>query len=283
MPTGISNGSRKQRAARHVPAKPPKAISSPKLKKFLHELGAGACAVLMKYFHKVHSIERKAGAGIVTEADKAAEAYLMKKIFRNFPNSSIITEETGSHGSGSDLVWILDPLDGTTNYAHGFPAFCVSIGVYEQGEPRAGLIHLPIAREVYFAETGRGAFLNGKRLKVSKTDALLDSLLGTGFYYSTGEQLREEIEIFGRVQDKALGVRRTGSAATDLAYLAAGRYDAFWERGLAPWDVAAGFILVREAGGKITNYGGGETGIRDKEVVATNGRLHEPILKLIQG
>ncbi len=260
-----------------------KQVSSAKLKKALFELGDSAAAVLLKYFHKVKQIERKEGAGIVTEADKAAEAVLIKKIFKNFPQSSIITEETGMHGKGEELCWIIDPLDGTTNYAHGFPWFCVSIGVYENGNPRAGMIYHPLTKERFFAEVGKGAFLNGKRISVSKTSAMNDALLGTGFYYSTGEQLREELEIFRRVQDKSLGVRRPGSAAMDLAYVACGRYDGFWERGLSSWDVAAGFVLVTEAGGKISNYQGGKAGIQDKEVLATNGRLHESIIKIIRG
>lgn len=145
------------------------------------------------------------------------------------------------------------------------------------------MIYHPLTKERFFAEVGKGAFLNGKRISVSKTSAMKDALLGTGFYYTTGEQLREEIEVFRRVQDKALGVRRPGSAAMDLAYVACGRYDGFWERGLSSWDVAAGFILVSEAGGKVSNYKGQAAGIRDKEVVATNGRLHESILQIIQG
>lgn len=258
-----------------------KALSSAALKKFLFEIGDGAGKILLKHFQKVRRIERKVGAGIVTEADKNAEAYLIKTIFKKFPKSSIITEETGEHGKGSELVFVLDPLDGTTNYAHGFPWFCVSIGVYEDGKARAGLIYHPLGKERFFAETGKGAFLNGKRLQVSKTASLQDALLGTGFYYTTGEQLRDEIEIFRRVQDKALGVRRPGSAAMDLAYVACGRYDGFWERGLASWDVAAGLILVTEAGGKVTNYRGEAVGIHDGEVVATNGKLHGDILKLL--
>jgi len=258
------------------------ALSSARLKKFMVEIGDGAGAVLLKYFKKVKHIERKPNAGIVTEADKHAESYLIKKIFKQFPQSSIITEETGTHGANQELVFVLDPLDGTTNYAHGFPWFCVSIGVYEAGRPRAGLIYHPLTKERFFAETGKGAFLNGKRLRVSQTAALPDALLGTGFYYTTGKQLREEIEIFRRVQDKALGVRRPGSAALDLAYVASGRYDGFWERGLACWDVAAGMILVTEAGGKVSNYRGGAAGIQDAEIVATNGILHESILQLLQ-
>lgn len=259
------------------------ALSQAKLKKFLFELGDGASGVLLKHFRKVKNVERKKGAGIVTEADKNAESYLIKKIFREFPNSSIITEETGKHGDRSELCWVLDPLDGTTNYAHGFPWFCVSIGVYADGKPLAGLIDQPLTKERFYAHQGKGAFVNGKRLRVSKTRDLQDALLGTGFYYTTGEQLREEIEIFRRVQDKALGVRRPGSAALDLAYVASGRYDGFWERGLACWDVSAGFLLVQEAGGKVTGYRGQTVGMHDSEAVATNGLLHKPILNLLKG
>ncbi len=263
-------------------ANPSNALSSAALKKFVFELGDGAGAILLKHYRRIKHIERKVGAGIVTEADKNAESYLIKKIFRKFPNSSIITEETGEHGKGSELVWIIDPLDGTTNYAHGFPWFCVSIGVYQNGQPRAGLIYNPLTKERFFGETGKGAFLNGKRLSVSKTATLPDALLGTGFYYTTGGQLKDEIEIFRKVQDKALGVRRPGSAALDLAYVACGRYDGFWERGLASWDVAAGFILVSEAGGRLSNYQGKPCSVHDSEVVATNGKLHSSILSLLQ-
>ena len=252
------------------------------LKPFLLEVAEGAGAILRKYFLKVHQIERKAGAGIVTEADKFAEDYILKKIFSKFPKSSIITEESGEY-QGNDLVWYVDPLDGTSNYAHGFPWFCVSIGVYEGGKPKAGVIYHPINREMFFAETGRGAFLNGKRLQVSQTNQIEDSLLGTGFFYTTGDRLRADMHIFNRVQEKALGVRRPGSAALDLACVASGRYDGFWERGLKPWDLAAGYVLVTEAGGRVSGYSGQETTPLDAEVVATNGILHPQILKLIQG
>ncbi len=259
-----------------------RALSSASLKKFMVELGVGAGKVLLKYYQKKHTISRKEGAGIVTEADPAAERYLLRKIFKEFPQSAVITEETGQHGKGDELLWILDPLDGTTNYAHGFPWFCVSIGLHVHGQPRAGLIYQPLTKECFYAEKTKGAFLNGRRLKVSKTQDLKDALLGTGFYYTTGKQLSEEIEIFKRVQDKALGVRRPGSAALDLAYVAAGRYDGFWERGLSSWDVAAGFLLVTEAGGKISGYKGADVTPFDKEAVATNGRLHSAVLELIQ-
>jgi myo-inositol-1(or 4)-monophosphatase len=248
----------------------------------LHSTAIGAGRILTRYFEKVHHIERKAGAGIVTEADKFAEDFILKKILRKYPKSSIITEESGEFG-GDSLCWYIDPLDGTSNYAHGFPWFCVSIGVYEEGEARAGVIYHPITEEMFYAEAGQGAFLNRRRLRVSATAEIEDSLLGTGFFYTTGERLRADMEIFNRVQQKALGVRRPGSAALDLACVASGRYDGFWERGLKPWDTAAGFLLVREAGGTVTGYRGQQTTPLDAEIVATNGVLHDSILNLIQG
>lgn len=236
----------------------------------------------MKYFNKTRHVRVKKGAGIVTEADHASEAYLMKNIFRKFPKSSIITEESGQFAGSDSLQWIMDPLDGTSNYAHGFPYFCVSIGVLEQGKLKAGVIYNPILKETFFAGQGRGAFLNGKKIRVSKAKEIKSTLLGTGFYYSTGQRLREETEIFRRVNEEVLAVRRPGAAALDLAYVACGRYDGFWERGLAPWDVAAGWLLVEEAGGTLSGYDGKEAGIFDKNVVATNGKIHRSLVNIIR-
>lgn len=260
-----------------------KSLSSAKLKKFLCDLALGVGKIHLKYFGKVAYIDRKEGAGLVTEADHKSEKYALQKIFKNFPKSTIITEETGKHAGTGELVWILDPLDGTTNYAHGFPWFCVSIAVHENGKPRAGVIYQPLTKELFYAEKGRGATRNGKKITVSKTTELRDALLGTGFYYTTGKKLAEEVEIFRKVQDKSLGVRRPGSAAMDLAYMSCGIYDGFWERGLSSWDVAAGMILIEEAGGKVTDYRGNPTVVDSGELVATNGILHSPILGLIRG
>lgn len=257
-------------------------IPSAKLTRFLTDIAVGAGDVLLKYFHKVHRIEHKVGAGIVTEADKFAEDFLLKKIFRNFPDSSIITEESGEYKHGGPLTWVLDPLDGTTNYAHGFPWFCVSIGVLEAGRARAGAIYQPVSKELFLGEAGRGATLNGKRIRVSREKRLEHALLGTGFYYYKGELLRSEMEIFRRMNEAARGVRRPGSAALDLAMVASGRYDGFWERGLSSWDVAAGFLLVQEAGGRVTNYQGKKTSIFDGEALASNGRIHKRIVETIR-
>lgn len=251
-------------------------------KKFLYDAAEGAGKILLKHFGKIKNIEKKIGAGIVTEADKNAESHILSKIFRNFKDSSIITEESGEFKGDPGLMWIIDPLDGTSNYAHGFPWFSVSIGLYKNGKPHSGVVYHPILKEMFYAEKGKGAFLNDKRIHVSKEKSLEDALVGTGFYYSKAKALQEEMKIFSQLNEKCLGVRRPGSAALDLAQVASGRYDAFWEKGLSPWDVAAGFLLVEEAGGKITGYEGQRVSIFDKQVVASNGRLHDKMVDAIQ-
>jgi myo-inositol-1(or 4)-monophosphatase len=251
-------------------------------KKPLQELCFGAGDILLKYFGKRHRIVEKPGAGIVTEADKAAESFLVKQILRKFPESSIITEETGNYAGKSEWLWIIDPLDGTSNYAHGFPWFCVSLGLYRGKEAVAGAIYHPILKEFFFAERGKGSYLNGKRIKVSGCKEIKKALLGTGFYYSKKAQLAWEMKIFHRVNEYAQAVRRPGSAALDLACVAAGRFDGFWERGLSSWDVAAGYLLVEEAGGKITDYSGKKTDIFSGEVVASNKNLHSQLVQVIK-
>lgn len=248
---------------------------------FMQEIATGAGAILMKHFQKIHRIEKKPGAGIVTEADKNAEAYLLNKISRKYPNSSIITEESGEFRRDPGLMWVIDPLDGTTNYAHGFPWFCVSIGLWEDEKPRAGIVYNPVNKELFYAEAGKGATKNGKKIRVSSVKTLPDALLGTGFYYTRGDRLSAEMHIFSRVQEVALGVRRPGSAALDLAYVASGRYEGFWERGLSSWDVAAGIVLVQEAGGKISDYVGKPTNLFRQEIVASNGKVHKDLIGLI--
>jgi myo-inositol-1(or 4)-monophosphatase len=252
-----------------------------KLKKFLYDTAVGAGNVLMKYYHKAHSIKIKEGAGIVTEADHAAEAFVMKQIKKFYPQSDIITEESGEFLSEKSWCWIIDPLDGTSNYAHQFPSFCVSIGLHEDGEGKAGVIYHPILKELFYAEKGCGAYLNNKKISVSKISKVSQSLFGTGFYYSKGEPLRVETEIFRKMNEAALAVRRPGSAALDLAYVACGRYEGFWERGLSSWDVAAGFVLISEAGGKMSDYTGKPTDVFHKEVIASNGVVHNEMVSII--
>lgn len=256
-------------------------MSRLKWEKTLHGLCLGAGNVLMEYFGRRHQIEEKPGAGIVTEADKAAESHILKQIFKKFPESSIITEETGEYDGASSLLWVVDPLDGTSNYAHGFPWFCVSIGLYEGEKALAGGIYHPVLREFYFAEKGKGSYLNGKQISVSGCRTLSKALLGTGFYYSKKKQLAEEIKIFQKMNEVSQAVRRPGSAALDLASVACGRFDGFWERGLSSWDVAAGILLVEEAGGQITNYSGKTTDMFSREIVASNKKVHKELIKVI--
>ncbi len=247
---------------------------------FLKELALGAGSILMRYYSKPHRIKHKHNAGIVTEADRFAEDHIIKKIYRKYPESSIIAEESGESRGDNSLCWILDPLDGTSNYAHGFPWFCVSLGLHVEGKAYAGVIFQPISGEMFYTQAKRGAFLNGSRIHVSRESRISDSLLGTGFYYSKGRELREEIKVFHKANEIARAVRRPGSAALDLAFVACGRYDGFWERGLSPWDVAAGFLLVEEAGGIITDYRGRPISVFDREVVATNGKIHKRLLSV---
>lgn len=252
------------------------------MKRFLTELALSAGAIHLKYFRKPHRIKHKRGAGIVTEADRAAEDHLVKQIRRKFPRSSILTEETGSY-PGDDLLWIIDPLDGTTNYAHGFPWFCVSIGVWLNNQPLAGVVYNPVYRELFYAEKGKGAFFNRKRVFVSRVKRLEDALLGTGFYYNKGNRLRIETEVFRGVNEVAMGVRRPGAAALDLAYVASGFYDGFWERGLSPWDVAAGWCLIQEAGGTISDYHGLPSHFDNEEIIVSNGFIHRQLVSKIKG
>jgi myo-inositol-1(or 4)-monophosphatase len=258
-------------------------LPSTTLKPFMHRLGRGAGAILTKHYQKKHRIKYKPNAGIVTEADLEAEDFIIREIQKTFPHSSIVSEESGPIRRDDSLCWVIDPLDGTSNYAHRFGYFCVSIGLLENGALRAGLIHQPLNQDMYWAEKNQGAYLNGQRLRVSKTKRIRDSLLGTGFYYTTGSTLGKELEIFRRVQEKARAVRRPGSAALDLAMVASGVYDAFWERGLSSWDVAAGILLVEEAGGQVTNYRGKVAELEGREVLASNTLLHGTLMRLITG
>lgn len=260
----------------------------PELSAFLRTIAVGAGQILLKHFRKKLQIKKKPGAGIVTQADTASETYLLKQIKKQFPNSEIVTEETGVHRKeGSEYRWIMDPLDGTSNFAHGFPWFCVSIGVEKNGELIAGVIYHPCLNEVFWAVKGKGAFVedskgkNRKRLHVSGTKLIEDAMLGTGFYYFTGMELSQEVERFGRMSQKARAVRRPGAAALDMAYVACGRFDGFWERGLSAWDVAAGFVLISEAGGRVSDYAGKTATVDGAEVLASNGLMHDTLSQIL--
>ncbi len=250
--------------------------------KFLAETAVAAGKIHLKYFRKPHHVQTKKNAGIVTDADKASEAYILKKLSRNYKNSTIITEESGEFAGDRSLCWVIDPLDGTTNFAHGYPWFCVSIAAYSDGEPLAGAVYQPVSKELFLAERGKGTTLNGKRVHVSKTKKLEQGLLGTGLYYTCkGQALTKELKIFRRVSERVLGLRRAGAAALDLAYVACGRFDGYWQKGLSSWDVAAAYLLIEEAGGKVSGYRGQKTNIFAQEAVASNGKIHRSLVNLI--
>lgn len=208
----------------------------------------------------------------------------MKRLRKAFPDFAIVGEESGRSGGTADRdtpTWHVDPLDGTTNYAHGFPMYAVSIGLAIGDEPILGVVHGPSLRETWWGAKGQGAFMNKKRIQVSKRAVMSEALLATGFAYMTGPELQDAIERFRRVSTASRAVRRPGAAALDLAYLAMGVYDGFWECSLNSWDVCAGLALIREAGGEATNYTGGTFRFAEQELMTTNGLLHPDLLKLL--
>ena len=240
--------------------------------------------ILRKHFGRAR-VTLKGRANLLTQADLESQKAVLALIQRRFPDHDFLAEESQRKLTGAEYCWVVDPLDGTTNYAHGYPAFCVSIGLLRRGKPYVGGVYDPFRDEAFLAERGRGARLNGKRMKVSATPKLEDSLLITGFAYDRAERGRYYLEFFRRFMERCHDVRRSGSAALDLAWVAAGRADGFWEFKLSPWDVAAGRLLVEEAGGKVTDFAGKRWSaleIFGAQTLASNGRLHAAMLKLIK-
>jgi myo-inositol-1(or 4)-monophosphatase len=221
---------------------------------------------------------------LVTEVDHACEALIVGTLRRERPDDAVLAEE-GSGGDRADASWrwIVDPLDGTTNYAHGYPRFCVSIGVERAGERAVAVVYDPLLDEEYCAVRGAGATLNGRRIQVSERAALGEALVATGFAYDLRKSAEDNVDHFVAVVKRARALRRDGSAALDLAYVAAGRFDGFWELHLHPWDVAAGLLLVEEAGGRASDIAGAPAPRSGRECVASNGRIHEELLRVLRG
>jgi myo-inositol-1(or 4)-monophosphatase len=233
--------------------------------------------VLTKYWGKLTEVfEKELPGDLVTVADKESEEKIIAFLQRRCPGHSILSEETGMHKvEGSEYEWVIDPLDGTTNYTHQFPMSAVSVGLLYRGKPIVGAICHPIVQDLYYAAEGLGAFLNGKRIAVSKVKELRSSLLATGFAYDRRETKDNNFAEFSELTLASQGVRRLGAASLDLAYVAAGRLDGYWERGLKPWDMAAGIVLVREAGGVVSAYDQGAVDLYSGFVLATNGVIHQ--------
>lgn len=246
---------------------------------------AGRAGDLQRERYETHLTIASKGASIdlVTEVDRACEALIVGEIRSAFPGDAILAEEGGTGaGPGAEFCWIVDPLDGTTNYAHGFPRFCVSIGIERRGERVVGVVLDPLLRERFEAVRGGGAWLGSRRLAVSSEAELGRGLFATGFPYDVHESDDDNLEAFARVVKSARGIRRDGSAALDLCYVAAGRIDGYWERKLHAWDVAAGILLVEEAGGRVSDEQGGPVDRSGRELVATNGPLHASLIEKIR-
>ena len=218
---------------------------------------------------------------LVTEMDAQAETLILDRLAAAFPDDAVLTEETGARPGRSGRRWIIDPLDGTTNYAHGVPIFAVSIALEVAGRVDVGVVYDPNQDELFVAERGAGAFLGDARLTVSSTSVLDESLLGTGFPYDIRETADNNLAEYGAFSLRARAVRRMGSATLYLAWLAAGRLDGYWELRLGPWDVAAGSLLIEEAGGRVTDLRGGDVNLESPAVVASNGRIHEVMLTIL--
>ncbi len=227
-------------------------------------------------------IEHKGEIDLVTDVDRACESVILEVIRSRFPDHDIVTEETVLARTGSRFLWFVDPLDGTTNFAHGYPFFCASVALAVDGQVVAGAVFDPIKEELFTAERGGGAHLNGRRLRTTSSKDLLRSLLVTGFPYDLRDDLQAKLRLFTRFMGEARAIRRDGAAALDLGYLAAGRVDGFWEELLQPWDVLAGALLVEEAGGRVSRFDGAPLGLTATEVLATNGPLHPAMLGVLR-
>jgi myo-inositol-1(or 4)-monophosphatase len=248
------------------------------------EAAMQAGKVIRSHYTKPLKIREKGKQGLVTNVDVRAEVLALKVLKKCEPSFAFLSEETHSQGvraEGQEGLWIVDPLDGTTNFIHGFPMFCVNIALQFQDEVEVAVTYHPILDELYTAIRGKGAYVNGKRMRVSKTATIRNALLSTGFAYSARDSLSTEMTSFEKLSRAARAVRRPGSAALDLAYTARGVFDGFWERNLAPWDMAAGMLLVREAGGRVTDFGNRKFDGFKPEILATNGTLHGAIRKSI--
>jgi myo-inositol-1(or 4)-monophosphatase len=240
-----------------------------------------AGSILRERISGSREVTYKGEINLVTEMDRLSERMVVEIILEAFPDHGILAEEEAQIENSSGFLWIIDPLDGTTNYAHGYPSFSVSIGLESSGDVVVGVVYDPMRDELFSAARGQGAFLNGNPIAVSRTDVLIRSLLATGFPYDRAVSKENNLNYFNALIMASQEIRRSGSASLDLCALAAGRLDGYWELKLHPWDVAAGSLIVQEAGGELTDFSGKRSSIRDNEILASNGRIHGQILEII--
>ena len=260
--------------------------ADPKLATIISAAGEAALAggeILRGLYGKPHQITHKGEIDLVTEADVAAEKAIISHLQENCPGIAFMAEESSKSPQfmPDAPTWIIDPLDGTTNFAHHFPWFATSIGYSEGGEVKAGVIYQPLLDELFLAVRGNGAWLNNESIKVSTTSDLQKALLATGFPYNIKEKSAEVITTLGTILPRTQGIRRAGAAALDMAYVACGRLDGFWEIDLKPWDTAAGMVLIEEAGGKTSDFAGNEYSPTHNEIAASNARLHNQLTALL--
>lgn len=252
------------------------------LKSTLIKAATAAGTLIKERIDGNFSIEKKSGPNdLVTEVDKASEALIMNIIREDFPDHFILSEEIGEVKMDSSYKWIIDPIDGTVNFANGIPLCCVSIGVEKDGKMIMGAVYNPMMNEFFFAEKNAGAFLNDRNIRVSEQKDVLHSCLVTGFPYTYLDMENGPLDVFARLVRKGIPVRRLGSAAIDLCWVAAGRFDGYYEHKLNAWDSAAGFLLVEEAGGKVTDFKGSQYSPYQPQLVATNGLIHDELLHWI--
>ncbi|MEA3488757.1 MAG: inositol monophosphatase family protein [Candidatus Omnitrophota bacterium] len=252
------------------------------IRKVAEKAAREAGTYILSHIGKRKEITHKDGINnLVTDVDLTSERMIIERIKKEFPSHSILAEESGEDKKDDAFRWVIDPLDGTTNYSHGFPFFCVSIAVMTAGSIRTGVVYAPSQDEFFTAEEGKGAFLNGDRIKVSDRGSVKDSLIATGFAYGVQGKIAN-LRSFEIMLKNAQAVRRAGSAAMDLCYVACGRFDGFWEIGLSPWDTAAGQLIVKEAGGRVTTLCGEPFDIFRKRILATNGEIHKEMIKLLE-
>lgn len=243
------------------------------------EIAREAGALLAELFKSPKEISYKRPSDLVTDADRRSEALIVERLRSHFPTHAVVAEEGGGAKTDSDYCWYVDPLDGTTNFAHGFPVFCVTLGLANRGETVAGVVYDPTREELFTAQRGAGAFLNGERIHVSRASDLSESLLATGFPpFASNHDLN--VQFYHRFTQLSHGIRRAGSAALDLCSVAAGRFEGFWELKLNPWDKAAGTLLVIESGGRVSDLTGAPFKLLGDEVVASNGLVHDAMIQV---
>jgi len=243
-----------------------------------------AGAILQDFAARGFQIENKGRINLVTEADLASERHIKELISSHYPTHHILAEESGasSHSSVDEYCWIIDPLDGTTNFSHGFPCYAVSIGIEYKGRSVAGVIYDPSRDEMFAAERGAGATCNGEKIRVSEIETLERALVVSGFPYDVRERMEEYLPAWREFLNHAQGVRRLGAAAIDMACIACGRMDGFWENGLNAWDVAAGWVIIEEAGGRVTKLDGSPFDNHSASLLCTNGKVHNEMLAVLK-